>query len=114
MSLEPRFALAWREWQRNIPSFVDARNNQTRAPTYTVEGDLDHLASYVSWLGNAMVNGKELDFTQLASTQLAKLDFIADTLEALSGPPPRALELRRFIERTRVLLEAIVKQDLVT
>ena len=68
------------------------------------------MVSYVTWLGQAMIDRKEYDFARLANEQMHRLDGIRTLLDGTENSV-RTKSLRDFADRTESLLCMLLHQD---
>lgn len=111
MAVNPGFIRHWRAWRRATAPVANFENGRDSAPSYGLECELDHLRSYVAWLGGALIDGEEFDYARLASGQLDKLRILSEALDALAIQHVLREELTRYMELTEELLLSIVRQD---
>lgn len=107
------FIRAWYQWQRTTVPVANFRLHRTDAPTYDLEHDLDHLASYVYSLGLKAIGKETADYAKLAAQELVELEQISSKLEtcAISGNVKDTLVA--YISATRRMLEALTETPTV-
>src|SRR5688572_32732303 len=104
MAINPGFIRRWRAWRRATAPVSNFENGRDSAPSYGLECELDHLRSYVAWLGGALIDGEEFDYARLASEQLGKARTLSEALEGLEVEHVLREELTRYLELTEELL----------
>lgn len=109
MTLLPTVARVWETW-RAIPIPVDNfRADNGRALTYGIECDLDHQASYLSTMMDALAGeNPHWDFKLRAGTELRELNNLTERIECLELPAGIEAPLLNYIGATRDLLCAII------
>ena len=85
------------------------RASNARALTYGIECDLEHQASYLETLVEALrAASPDWDFRLRAGAELKDLHNFRDRVECLELPPAVAAPLLAYMGITRQLLEAIL------
>jgi hypothetical protein len=102
------FIHVWVDWQRTPLPIDNLRNARIDASTWSVEFDLDHLATWVAALGSAVLEGRKCDYARMASEDLAELLRIELEMERTPAPERQKKHFRKYIAVTRYLLEVIL------
>src|SRR5690242_14795475 len=105
MNLSARLMELWDLWRASERPFDNFRHGLGTAPTYKVECDLDHQASYIPELVNAwLTRNPNWDVTKRASHELRDLRTCARKVEELAASGVDGTALRAYIQVTRSLL----------
>jgi len=107
MEASKSFARAWYTWVHTPCPTDNFRRGSRNSPTYSVECDLDHVASRVHSLGHGVIENRKWDYPKLASQEIDELDRIMSAVERQVIPDEEKGELIRYILATRELLELI-------
>ncbi|MFN0120305.1 MAG: hypothetical protein ACKV2V_07370 [Blastocatellia bacterium] len=103
------FILIWNDWRRAFPPTENFVRANMSARTYSVEGDLDHLCTYLYGLGAAFLEGRTCDFGRMAWEDMGELLRITLELERLPLPEREKKQYREYFTLTRRLLEEIIR-----
>lgn len=112
MSLPRTLAVAWREWRRmKVPS-EQYRVGNKKSLAYDLEGDLEHLASSVYTLGNALMEHEDWDFAMRAIDELGQVEKARAELEqGLASLNNRdAKRYTEYLNATERLLREMAKR----
>ena len=101
---------AWEHWARAPRPFESFRTQQTQAPTYKIECDLDHQADYIDALMEAMIEqNPDWDVPLGAKLELRDLGVLEAELAKLNPSLPNVRSLWDYMRVARRLLEAASK-----
>jgi hypothetical protein len=108
-SVSREFVRAWRTWQRTPPPVENFRLGADEMPTWQIEGDLDHLCTWIYGLGTALFEGRRCNFARMAAEDLGELWRIELEVERLPVSEKEKRKYRKYIALTRLLLDEIVR-----
>ena len=109
LNLPPPVAHAWRTWQATSLPTDNFRAANARALTYGIECDLDHQASYLPHLVNALAaRNPHWDIGLRAGAELRDLEEFKERVERLELPAGEEAPLLFYIAATTELLRAIL------
>lgn len=109
MGNSKEFTQAWYHWRHSMAPIANFRLQRTDAPTYRIEHDLDHLASYIYALGLKAVGNEPVDYAKLASQELVELEKIISELERCNISADEKESFTTYLAATRLVLEGLIK-----
>jgi hypothetical protein len=107
MALPKAFISAWYAWLHADAPIWNSRERHWRAPGYEIEVPLDHLISHLYSLGLYAIEGRPINYTQLAAEELSELDQISTQLQNIKLDEGEEAAFAQYISLTRALIEEL-------
>lgn len=106
MSEQTEFMHAWRAWQRSDLPTENFRLGRSKAATYGVELDLDHLVTSVHATVQGYFDLRTWDHTRRLGDYLEELHRLEAELASLPETEAQCDRIRAFIQATRSVLHS--------
>ena len=106
MGEQAEFIRAWRAWNRTDPPTENFRLGRSRAATYGVELDLDHLVTSIYATIQGFFDRRPWDHRRRLGDYLEELHRMEAELASLTEAEAQAHRIRDFILATRSVLHS--------
>ena len=100
----------WRTWQQTARPVENFRSGAEKSPSYSLECQLDHSASWISGLAQEVINGgvRGDPWLRIIDEQV-ELENQIMALDASTLPYEHKERLRAYIQLSQVLLEKLAQ-----